>query len=185
MVIVSACDHHTRVTVGGSLLAKESPTIGLLFGSETRSRGEGDCKENTCLHIINATDAVYSFDAAADALSLDMKQIKNKRDLWVQVYPTQTLLGWYAIGCEVTERHLAIHSDISSLVHEPTSAVMLLMNPVVDSQAKQLPLLLFGLEEVQQSQVFVEIPFKVGQSLPTRDYRRHLHFMCVLHLYIS
>jgi hypothetical protein len=133
LVVVSACDHHTRVTVGGSLLSTHSPTIGLLFGNETTVRSEcdsgtdGSSSEVCSVHVIDATDAVYTYDAVADHLSLDMKQIKNKRDLWVQVYPTQPLLGWYAIGTEVTARHLAIHREISGLVSDPSRALMLLI----------------------------------------------------------
>jgi hypothetical protein len=169
LVVVSACDHHTRVTVGGSLLSTHSPTIGLLFGNETTVRSEcdsgtdGSSSEVCSVHVIDATDAVYTYDAVADHLSLDMKQIKNKRDLWVQVYPTQPLLGWYAIGTEVTARHLAIHREISGLVSDPSRALMLLINPAVDSNSstKQLPLLLFQLETVQHTEIFVEHPFKV------------------------
>jgi hypothetical protein len=173
LVVVSACDHHTRVTVGGSLLSTHSPTIGLLFGNETtvRSESASECESGTdgsssevcSVHVIDATDAVYTYDAVADHLSLDMKQIQNKRDLWVQVYPTQPLLGWYAIGTEVTARHLSIHREISGLVSDPSRALMLLMNPAVDSNSstKQLPLLLFQLETVQHTEIFVEHPFKV------------------------
>jgi hypothetical protein len=146
-------------------LTKDSPTIGLLFGSvSSTDRDEAGAEVASSMHIIDATDAVYSFDPASDHLSLDMKQIKNKRDLWVQVYPSQPLLGWYAIGSEVTPRHLAVHREISSLVEGEggRGAVMLLMNPVVQPEAKQLPLLLFELQRLQGgAEVFVERPFKV------------------------
>mmetsp|Transcript_7718 Transcript_7718/g.13023 ORF Transcript_7718/g.13023 Transcript_7718/m.13023 type:complete len:306 (-) Transcript_7718:329-1246(-) len=164
LVIVTACDHHTRVVVGGSLLTKDSPTIGLLFGSVTPVPIDQDESGSCSLDIIDATDAVYTFNAEKDDLSLNMAQIKNKADLWVQVRPTQPLVGWYCIGSAVTPRHLDIHRQISSLLDDPSQAVMLLMNPEVDSQANQLPLLLFQLETVQQAQIFVEVSFKLEAS---------------------
>lgn len=164
LIIVTACDHHTRVVVGGSFLTKDSPTIGLLFGTVTPVAGDDDEPSSTSLDIIDATDAVYTFNAEADELTLNMKQIKNKSDLWMQVRPTQPLVGWYCIGSKVTSRHMDIHRQISSLLDDPAQAVMLLMNPDVDSQAKQLPLLLFQLEAVQQTQVFVEVSFKLEAS---------------------
>lgn len=164
LVIVTACDHHTRVVVGGSFLTKDSPTIGLLFGTVTPPSGDQDESSSISLDIIDATDAVYTFDSEANDLSLNLNQIKNKSDLWMQVRPTQPLVGWYCIGSEVTERHMDLHRQISSLLDDPAQAVMLLMNPEVDSQAKQLPLLLFQLEAIQQAYIFVEVPFKLEAS---------------------
>ena len=181
-MIVSACDHHTRVSVGGSLLSTDSPTIGLLFGSVTRDKDE-DGTPLTSMHIIDATDAVYSYDSSSQQLGLDMKQLKNKCDLWVRVYPTQPLLGWYCVAPQVTPMHLQIHRDISSLMEGQSEsegqgegeegssvtggrdAVMLMMNPVIQSGAKQLPIMLFQLQQSMEQEVFVELPFKVCMSV--------------------
>lgn len=148
--------------MGGSLLPNDAPTIGLLFGSVTQ-QDDDKGTESTSLHVIDATDAVYTYASESTLLSLDIKQIINKRDLWVQVYPTQPLLGWYAIGSEVTPLHMAIHRDISALVDSPDDCLMLLMDPNAQSQAKQLPILLFELQGASQQagEVFEEMPFKV------------------------
>ena len=185
---MSACDHHTRVTVGGSLLSRDAPTIGLLFGNKREEKDEKGNDDNT-VHVVDATDAVYTYDSETKKLDLDIKQLANKRDLWEKVYPTQPLMGWYIIGSEVTPLHLSIHEGISSLTEDPDNAMMLLMNPEIDGTSNQLPILLFKLEAVgsQQEKVFMELPFKVSgerkhPALTESLCNVHIHSVSLSHL---
>lgn len=161
LVVVTACDHHTRVSVGNSLLPPDAPAVGLLFGTKT---ADSDDENSSLLHIVDATDGVYSYDSGSGTVSLNLAQVTNKRDLWQQVYPTQPLLGWYALGSKATPEHINIHRDICSLMEEPSSALFLLIDPLVNSDMKHLPIVLFEMSEVDGAQVFVEVPFKLESS---------------------
>ena len=50
LAIASICDHHTRVTQGGSIFQKDAPVVGLLFGTQ----------KGLVVDIVDATDAIYT-----------------------------------------------------------------------------------------------------------------------------
>jgi hypothetical protein len=104
-VITSVCDHYTRLTLNGSLLPSDAPTLGLLFGT----------KDGENISICDATEAVYKFTNGT--VSLLPQFISKKKELWTAVYTTQELIGWYYVGTEILPLHLQLHQEVS-----PTSS---------------------------------------------------------------
>jgi hypothetical protein len=94
------CDHYTRLTLGGSLLPCDAPTIGLLFGT----------KEGGILSICDATEAVYKYQD--ETVSLNPQFIQKKKELWTAVYTNQELIGWYSVGTSILPLHVQLHQEV-------------------------------------------------------------------------
>jgi COP9 signalosome complex subunit 6 len=153
LAITSICDHHTRVKVGGSLLGKDDPVLGLLFGVQ----------QGLEVQIIDGTDAIYEVKNGVVALDMlanfpdphaipdeDGETNKNsKLDLIVAPFESinYELIGWYAVSNQsktVPDWCQEVHAKVQSVNAAP---LFLLLNSSPDPNSKQLPLSVFESEE--------------------------------------
>jgi COP9 signalosome complex subunit 6 len=152
-VIATACDHYTRVVVGGTKLPPDSPTYGLLFGTENGLE----------VSICEATEAIYEI---VDGVLIVLKdEIAKKASLWSAVYTDYKLLGWYTFGTETILEHMKFHEEMSVFSSSP---IFLLINQSVDTESNNVPICLFRSELIENSgqynQIFIEHQFFLEAS---------------------
>lgn len=166
LAIATICDHHTRVSVGGTQLGSNDPVIGLLLGFQS----------GLDVHIIDGTDAVYEIDEKGE-IKLDMEanfpnpadpeNKNNKLDLVIEPFASinYELIGWYAVcdGLVPPKWCLNIQKKIQKVNEAP---LFLLMNHSPDPNSKLLPLAIFESEAHSGndnfvSEVFVNLPFRL------------------------
>lgn len=157
LVITTVCDHHTRVIMGGTPLAVDSPVVGLLFGVQ----------ENLAASIYDATEAIY--EVHSGHVMLNMDAILKKKALWNAVYPAYELLGWYTVAFEVSAEHVLLHKAIMELNISP---LFLMLKPTIEPDSKQLPITLHELR-IQRDydthlETLEELPYKLSSSLVER-----------------
>jgi hypothetical protein len=119
-VIASASDHYTRVVMNGGNLSGSKSVIGLLFGSIHHHQEPPSTSSSSTLTsstIISINDATDVFLDANDHLS--ESEIEKKTKLWTTVYPSYSLIGWYAFDTTVTSKHTAIHKVFAQFFASP------------------------------------------------------------------
>jgi hypothetical protein len=166
LAITFICDHFTRMRLGGSHLPKDSPVIGLLFGT----------MDGSVVEVADATEAIYTMQSDNTAV-LNIAEIETKRQLWLEVYKDYQLLGWYSVGA-VLEHHMAIHQSIRAGLSGLDCPLFLLMDVSEAASAarsdiagsKRLPIMLFNSESVGGSssvsspQIFVSLEYRILSS---------------------
>jgi COP9 signalosome complex subunit 6 len=154
LVIASACDHYTRVVVGGTKLPSNSPTYGLLFGTETGQE----------VSLCEATEALY--ELVDDKIVVLKDEIAKKANLWTAVYVNYKLLGWYTFGIDTTFDHMKFHEEMSFF--HPSPIFLLINQSVQAEESNNLPISLFKSESIknngQYNQVFIEQQFFLEAS---------------------
>lgn len=149
LVIASACDHYTRVAMGGATIPKDSPVFGLIFGTN----------DGNNISVLDATDAIY--EVAQGKLSIPQEEIEKKVKLWTAVYVSYKILGWYSFGNEATLQHLDFYGPLLKLVDAP---IFLLFNPDIMSDKEELPINAFSIENHENHPIFIEVPFKIEST---------------------
>lgn len=107
------CDFYTSVRNGGTKLMNNDPVIGLLFGR----------RNDTQFEVIDSSEAIYSVENGIP--NLNLQEIVNKQKMITAVYPTYSLIGWYAVDNAVSEWHLLVQHALQSIL-EPHSLFCLL-----------------------------------------------------------
>lgn len=169
--------------LGGSHLPKDSPVIGLLFGTVSGSH----------IEITDATEAIYTMQENNTAV-LNIPEIETKRQLWLEVYKEYQLIGWYSVGA-VEASHMVIHQNIQGTLLD--TPLFLLMDASeltgantsassnteahtgLSSGRQRLPIMLFQSESVDDSagtftgtgsgsgfspQIFVSLDYRIQSS---------------------
>jgi Maintenance of mitochondrial structure and function/JAB1/Mov34/MPN/PAD-1 ubiquitin protease len=160
LAISGICDHYTRVAVGGSKLPRDAPVVGLLFGVQAGSH----------VSIFDATDIIYEqHSAGSDEITILPAEISKKKELWTAVYTSYELIGWYAVGVEVTAMHMAIHKKMLAFNESP---LFVLLNPMAAADTTHLPLSVYEVELKANGDavtpVFVDVPFSLETSQAER-----------------
>jgi hypothetical protein len=174
LVIASACDHYTRVSMGGSKLASNAPVYGLLFGYTATTAGEQGEKQMS-INICDSTDAIYEVGSNSSVTIL-AENIKTKIQLWTAVFTEYRLVGWYAFGNDATVEHIKFHKSIESfMTTDHIKPVFMLMknasatvSATTDPSQLQLPMTVLELIRASNSEVFVTMPFKL-QTTPVEQ----------------
>lgn len=173
LAIASICDHYTRVAMGGSILKKNDPVVGLLFGTQ----------EGLNVDIIDATDAIYTVGSQGEVIldmqanfpdPLDPENKNNKMDLVIAPFADiqYELLGWYTLGAsdEPMPWCMELHQKVKT-VNEAPLFVLMDHSPAPD--AKQLPMNIFEVEthinvDKESIDSFVTLPFNLETSQTER-----------------
>ncbi|KAL7514902.1 hypothetical protein ACHAXN_012176 [Cyclotella atomus] len=159
--ILSISDHHTRITTGGSSLPLNSPTIGLLFGTQTP----------TSISIVDAEELDPSTAASSSALT--------KIELHRKVFPLHNVVGWYRVG-EKDPTSLDLSRSRGEISKYCSAPLFLLMDPCTEDVKQydivdddQLPLMVY--ETVEESgggnnnaACFVNVNFELETFDPER-----------------
>jgi hypothetical protein len=181
LVIASACDHFTRVSMGASPLSKDAPVYGLLFGYTTSAPNQASGEsEVTTVSINDSTDAIYEVDAQNMAVIVAEK-CQQKIQLWTAVFTEYRLIGWYAFGNGgATEQHVKFHKNIATIMAGQTvksDPVFLLMRDSTGNGSNgesetlaplQLPMHVLQLTAVGGSEIFESLPFRL-QTTPVEQ----------------
>lgn len=144
---------------------KDSPVIGLLFGTLTP----------TLITVYDAADAIY--DIVDNQIQLNIDAILRMKALLVAVYPSYEFLGWYTMGSEVTEWHININRAFTAL--NPLPILCMLNNNITNTENTSTttsinqdipPTMIYEtiLQKGQNydlpnstTQIFIEIPMKL------------------------
>ena len=152
LIIASACDHYTRIIMGGSKLPSNAPTYGLLFGLYTNSNK---------ISILESTDAIYEVSVDGSPTILSQTQIEKKIKLWTAVYTDYKLLGWYAFNDEVIPEHMLIHNQILEFNNE---SIFILIHKTLTNDINLIPLDAFSKEFHEGHEIFINISFHIETS---------------------
>eukprot|EP00548_Thalassiothrix_antarctica_P014039 CAMPEP_0194170226 /NCGR_PEP_ID=MMETSP0154-20130528/4866_1 /TAXON_ID=1049557 /ORGANISM="Thalassiothrix antarctica, Strain L6-D1" /LENGTH=324 /DNA_ID=CAMNT_0038881977 /DNA_START=138 /DNA_END=1112 /DNA_ORIENTATION=+ len=90
LAIVHMSDQYTRITSGGAPLPKDSPVVGLLFG--TTEEGEE-------WEVLDADDIITTDISTEDNTTTIQQQI----ELHQAVFPQHSVIGWYRVTSSDTE----------------------------------------------------------------------------------
>lgn len=152
LAITSICDHQTRVKVGGSLLGKDDPVVGLLFGVQ----------QGLDVQVIDGTDAIYEVKGGDVTLDMaanfpdpnpnpDDEDTSKSSKLEMTVAPFEAisyeLLGWYAVSDQTKEVPQWCHKVHEKVQTVNAAPLFLLLNSSPNANSKQLPLGIFESEE--------------------------------------
>ncbi|CAM9586202.1 unnamed protein product, partial [Choristocarpus tenellus] len=92
-------DHYTRVSAGGGTQGAGERIIGLLFGMQ----------DGLDVSIFDAVEVECTVGGSnGGTVQLNNELIEKQKELYTAVYPTYEILGWYAVGTEVTAEDLII-----------------------------------------------------------------------------
>lgn len=163
LVVASACDHYTRVSLGGSKLPVTAPVYGLIFGFTTVS-SEPQGERLVTVNICDSTDAIYEFEEDTTEAVMLIEYINKKIELWTAVFTEYRLVGWYAFGKEATTEHMRIQKIFEQLgTEKDISPIFMLMYNEMTTD--QLPMQVLSVEEINisgsNSSVFITVPFKL------------------------
>ena len=129
LALVHMSDHYTRITMGGSPLPKESPVVGVLFGTPGI--------------LLDAED-----------ISLDAGELQQAVQLHQAVFPQNIVLGSYRVtnkDSEPTADDLKQVMALQKTFGTTTYFGLLYVNPVKKKESKsineELPLQLFTLQD--------------------------------------
>jgi len=155
LAIASVCDQFTKVSSGGTKLSAESPTLGLLFGTNQANK----------LSIFDAEDVFYSIiteNGNIEGIFID-NEIENKINLITAVYPSYRLLGWYTAGNEISSYHIKTNKSFIKYCDNP---ILLLLNPFQSNDIDTLPLSVYEMTSNQSA--LVECTFTLDSDISER-----------------
>lgn len=129
LVIASASDHYTRISVNGGNISGSSAVVGLLFGNV----------QDQSFAIFDATDVLIDGNN-----QISESEIAKKTQLWTAVYPTYSLLGWYSFASTVSPYHLSLHRTMTKSIQKHTPIFILFdeqqpSRPQTGSSSSQAP----------------------------------------------
>lgn len=125
LVILNVTDHFTRMRVNND---KPQRVIGALVGVQTGRKVE----------IHTSFEMVY--DNVDGAIVIDTKYLNQKRDQFLQVFPSYEILGWYTSGASLTERDQLPHKAIMEYNESP---LLLLVNCEPTPDTRDLPVYVY------------------------------------------
>eukprot|EP01083_Nonionella_stella_P066437 174962_1 len=160
LVIMNICDHHTRSCAEGRDDCKEDNprVIGAMFGVQT----------GRTVEIVNSFEITYRFNENGE-INIKDGLFKDDTDLYKQVYPDHEYLGWYTTASEVTRTDYGLHK---TFMESNESPLLLMLNPLLASGSKELPIKVF------QSEVHIvhDVPttelVDVGYTVATEEAER-------------
>lgn len=126
LVIVNITDHFTRLNVNAAKGTRVR-AVGALLGQQTNRRVE----------IFTSFEGMIK-----DNGELDAEFMKERKDMFNQVFPTYEILGWYATGSSLSTEDLAsINRPIRDAFND--SPFVLLMDTTVGRNSKVLPVYIY------------------------------------------
>lgn len=138
LVVMSVADHSTRNTYQfGS-----ANVMGLLMGQRSGS----------VLQLVDCFPVVFT--ETEHSVTIDEENTNQDLKFYRQANPENEVLGWYATRSSVLPAFNAVHQQVTAYEEGP---VFLLLNPVEDPNATELPMKVF---EAQNGE-FVSVAFKV------------------------
>jgi len=187
LAIVGISDHHTRVAVGGSHMAKDAPLVGLLFGQHNGDE----------ISILDAQEMEFSFAASPVAAegkfgggsqeeqTQHKASLETKIELHKKVFKDHEVLGWYHVHPHneaTTTDSTAVHMSgmIREYIHESCSDPLFLwMHPDPGSgngrkTQKEFPIRIYESVAVIDAQQphrrakFLPLEFEVNTGEPER-----------------
>lgn len=166
LVVSSACDHYTRVALGGSKLPATAPVYGLIFGNTTITT-EPQGETLITINICDSTDAIYEYEEGKGEAKMLIEYINKKIQLWTAVFTEYRLVGWYTFGKEASPEHMRIQKVLEGFTLQyKISPIFILMYTEMFSD--QLPLQVLQVEDIlvdsSKSSVFVTVPFKLDAT---------------------
>jgi len=111
LAMVHMSDHYTRITTGGSPLPRDSPVVGLLFGTSQQEQQQ-DQDEGLSWKILDADDIPPD---GSDGMN---QQIS----LHQAVFPQNQVVGWYrvtSVDAEPTATDLATTQRLANNAKQP------------------------------------------------------------------
>lgn len=141
----AACDHFTRVSLGGSKLPASSPVVGLLFGTN----------DGSVISVCDNTDVIIEKEGSTFRLS--DSDIERRKRLWTTVYQNFQLIGWYSFGTSAGPAHLGFHRSVAAFAPNP---IFLLFNSSPDkTDLETLPIQVYVSGSTDT--VFQQLTFKI------------------------
>lgn len=127
LLIMNIADHQARqVSNMKSYDPNKLPRVmGAIFGIQN----------NKNVEIYSSIELPFSLDDEKQ-LRIDDDAFAEDYDLYKQIYPEHECLGWYSTASEIQNTDLPFHKRFTEHNESP---LYLLMNPVVMSDAKMLP----------------------------------------------
>jgi hypothetical protein len=146
--VSAACDHFTRVRLGGSKLPTSAPVVGLLFG----------LFDGTSYSVCDNTDVVLE-NVNGEFCILD-SDIERRKRLWTTVYQSFRLIGWYSFGDTLLPIHEGFNRSILPFAADPI--VLLFDSHPNTSDFDKIPIKAFKPSSASGSvSEFVSVPFKI------------------------
>ncbi|TXT08758.1 hypothetical protein VHUM_02886 [Vanrija humicola] len=106
--------------------------IGALLGSQTGRE----------VSVVNSFELIYTIDSDGGTPKIDEEFLATRKDQFNQVFPTQSIVGWYTVGVAPTAQDAHIHNQLANLI-EPSPAALVIFNPAIPQGTKQLPFTVF------------------------------------------
>eukprot|EP00668_Euglena_longa_P004421 GGOE01005177.1.p2 GENE.GGOE01005177.1~~GGOE01005177.1.p2 ORF type:complete len:307 (-),score=43.22 GGOE01005177.1:198-1118(-) len=147
LVILNVTDHYTRQKVNN-----EAPqrVVGVLLGIQQGRRVE----------IHTSFELVY--EVVDGDIVIDPKYLNQKKDQFLQVFPTYEILGWYTSGTNIVDHDQIPHKVIMEYNESP---LLLLVNCEMASEMRDLPVYVYEtvLHIVEDLPVmaFARIPYRI------------------------
>ncbi|KAF6257728.1 COP9 signalosome subunit 6 [Scenedesmus sp. NREL 46B-D3] len=158
LVLINISDHYTRLKANSPEGAPPPLVLGCLLGSQ----------DGRSVDVANSFEIKFT-EALDGAFEVDTPFLLKKQEQYKTVFPKQDIVGWYCSGTQLTERHLTLHRKISEYNESP---LLLLLDPVIDQNRKDLPLDVFETELHVVAGVPQTIFVKANYSMETSDAER-------------
>jgi len=99
------------------------------------------------------------FEETDNKIDVDLKNAKVDMDLYKEVYPDYEILGWYATRLNISPGFIGAHNQIAPNLCSDFNdrPLFLLLDPVADPEAKELPMKLY--EKLNDE--FAPVPFQI------------------------
>ncbi|WOO83447.1 putative phospholipasec [Vanrija pseudolonga] len=130
LAILNISDHYTRSTITSS--DSSLKLIGALLGSQTGRE----------VSVVNSFELIYTLDSDGGTPKVDEEFLAMRKDQFNQVFPTQSIVGWYTVGVAPTPQDVHIHNQLANII-EPSPAALVIFNPAIPQGTKQLPFTVF------------------------------------------
>jgi len=163
LVLVNVSDHFTRDHLGLGDTVKNK-LIGVLFG----------CQTGQSIHVYDSFELPFK-QGESGTFKMNEEFLRKKLELLTAVFPTYELLGWYAVGQELSEEDMFIHREFGRFNESP---LFLMLDPNITPETKELPVKMF--ESITQvindvpAMTFVDIEFSIETVEPERITVDHI-----------
>eukprot|EP01062_Namystynia_karyoxenos_P026946 TRINITY_DN20795_c0_g1_i1.p2 TRINITY_DN20795_c0_g1~~TRINITY_DN20795_c0_g1_i1.p2 ORF type:complete len:305 (+),score=101.08 TRINITY_DN20795_c0_g1_i1:81-995(+) len=123
LVVLNISDHHTRAKTTSR--EGDRRVVGALLGVQTGRKLE-----------IHTSFELVAKIAADGTVEIDPVYAEEKKNHYMQVFPTYDLVGWYTTGRGLSQKDLAPHQTIMKMNESP---IVLVMDPRPPTGTTQLP----------------------------------------------
>eukprot|EP01064_Diplonema_japonicum_P000689 TRINITY_DN1044_c0_g10_i2.p1 TRINITY_DN1044_c0_g10~~TRINITY_DN1044_c0_g10_i2.p1 ORF type:complete len:300 (+),score=67.65 TRINITY_DN1044_c0_g10_i2:76-975(+) len=127
LVVLNISDHWTRTSV---MAEKSQRVIGALLGVQT----------GRTVEIHTSFELATDQEKGQGVVTLDVKYLEDKKNHYMQVFPTYDLVGWYTTGQSLTDADTSLHKTIMRYNESP---LLMVMDTTPPATATSLPVYLY------------------------------------------